>query len=83
MTSWKAGIGYNDLLAAPLPHRCLKADRLRKLFDDAGQGNTTSWPLIDHYQRNSMEADERIRAVRKAARRKRVRLPVRPPPGRA
>ena len=42
-----------------------EADRLRKLFDDAGQGEHNVLALIDHYQRNSMEADERIRAVRK------------------
>lgn len=40
-------------------------DRLRKLFDDAGQGEHNVLALIDHYQRNSMEADERLRAVRK------------------
>lgn len=41
-----------------------EADRLRKLFDDAGQGEHNVLALIDHYQRNSMEADERLRAVR-------------------
>lgn len=38
--------------------------RLRKLFDDAGQGEHNVLALIDHYQRNSMEADERLRVVR-------------------
>jgi hypothetical protein len=42
-----------------------EADRLRKLFDDAGQGEHNVLALIDHYQRNSMEADDRLRAVRK------------------
>ena len=42
-----------------------EADRLRKLFDDAGQGEHNVLALIDHYQRNSMDADERLRAVRK------------------
>ena len=38
-----------------------EADRLRKLFDDAGQGEHNVLALIDHYQRNSTEADERLR----------------------
>ena len=38
-------------------------DRLRKLFDDAGQGEHNVLALIDYYQRQSMDADERIRAV--------------------
>lgn len=41
-----------------------ETERLRKLFDDAGQGEHNVLALIDHYQRNSMDADERIRAVR-------------------
>lgn len=41
-----------------------EADRLRKLFDDAGQGEHNVLALIDHYQRNSMESDARLRAVR-------------------
>ena len=61
---WKAANGYNDLLAA-YSASVSEADRLRKLFDDAGQGEHNVLALIDHYQRNSMEADERIRAVRK------------------
>lgn len=61
---WKAANGYNDLLAA-YSTSVSEADRLRKLFDDAGQGEHNVLALIDHYQRNSMEADERIRAVRK------------------
>jgi len=41
-----------------------EADRLRKLFDDAGQGGNNVLALIDYYQRNSIEADEKLRAVR-------------------
>jgi hypothetical protein len=66
----EAGIGQMRLLAAlPLPPEVVaevrEADRLRKLFDDAGQGEHNVLALIDHYQRNSMDADERLRAVRK------------------
>ena len=39
--------------------------RLRKLFDDAGEGQYNVLNLVESYQRNSMEADERLRAVRK------------------
>lgn len=56
--------GYNDLLAA-YSASVYEDDRLRKLFDDAGQGEHNVLALIDHYQRNSMDADERLRAVRK------------------
>mgnify|MGYP000558909436 FL=1 len=64
------GIGQMRLLAGlPLPPdvvaKLAEADRLRRLFDDAGQGEHNVLALIDHYQRNSMEADERLRAVRK------------------
>lgn len=64
------GIGQMRLLAAlPLPPEVVakvsEADRLRKLFDDAGQGEHNVLALVDHYQRNSMDADERLRAVRK------------------
>jgi hypothetical protein len=41
-------------------------DRLRKLFDDAGQGEHDVLALIDHYQRISMDAEERLRAVSSA-----------------
>lgn len=40
-----------------------EADRLRKLFDDAGQCEHNVLALVDHYQRESMEADERLRTV--------------------
>lgn len=64
------GIGQMRLLAGlPLPPdvvaKLAEADRLRRLFDDAGQGEHNVLALIDHYQRNSMESDERLRAVRK------------------
>ncbi len=64
------GISQMRLLAGlPLPPdvaaKVAEADRLRKLFDDAGQGEHNVLALIDHYQRNSMDADERLRAVRK------------------
>ncbi len=52
-----------------------EADRLRKLFDDAGQGEHNVLALVDHYQRTAMEADERLLAARKvveAARRARI-----------
>lgn len=53
----------------PLPpdvaEKVAEANRLRKLFDDAGQGEHNVLALIDHYQRNSMEADERLREVRR------------------
>lgn len=61
---WKAANGYNDLLAA-YSASVSEADRLRKLFDDAGEGQYNVLNLVESYQRNSMEADERLRAVRK------------------
>jgi hypothetical protein len=42
-----------------------EADRLRKLFDEAGQGEHNVLALIDYYQRNSIDADERLQAVRR------------------
>ena len=64
------GIGQMRLLAGlPLPPdvaaKVAEADRLRKLFDDAGEGQYNVLNLVESYQRNSMEADERLRAVRK------------------
>ena len=64
------GIGQMRLLAGlPLPpdvaEKVAEADRLRKLFDDAGEGQFNVLNLVESYQRNSMEADERLRAVRK------------------
>lgn len=61
MDEWIARAGEAERLVAKLS----EADRLRKLFDDAGQGEHNVLALIDHYQRNSMDADERLRAVRK------------------
>ena len=48
-----------------LAEKVAEADRLRKLFDDAGEGQFNVLNLVESYQRNSMEADERLRAVRK------------------
>lgn len=64
------GIGQMRLLAGlPLPPevaaKVAEADRLRKLFDDAGEGQYNVLNLVESYQRNPMEADERLRAVRK------------------
>ncbi len=61
---WKAANGYNDLLAA-YSAAVDEADRLRRLFDDAGEGQFNVLNLVESYQRNSMESDERLRAVRK------------------
>jgi hypothetical protein len=38
--------------------------RLRKLFDDAGQGEHNVLALVDHYQWLALEAAARIRAAR-------------------
>ena len=64
------GIGQMRLIAGlPLPpdvgEKVAECDRLRKLFDDAGEGQYNVLNLVESYQRNSMEADERLRAVRK------------------
>ena len=61
---WKAANGYDDLLAA-YSASVSEANRLRKLFDDAGEGQYNVLNLVESYQRNSMEADERLRAVRR------------------
>ena len=63
------GISQMRLIAGlPLPPdvatKVAEADRLRKLFDQ-GQGEHNVLALVEHYQRNSMDANERIRAVRK------------------
>ena len=64
------GIGQMRLIAGlPLPPdvaaKVAEADRLRKLFDDAGEGQYNVLNLVESYQRNSMEADVRLRAVRR------------------
>lgn len=64
------GIGQMRLIAGlPLPPdvaaKVAEADRLRKLFDDAGEGQYNVLNLVESYQRNSMEADERLRVVRR------------------
>ena len=56
---------YTAELPPEVAAKVAEADRLRKLFDDAGQGEYDVLALIDHYQRNSMDADERLRAVRR------------------
>jgi hypothetical protein len=66
----ESGIGQMRLIAGlPLPPdvaaKVAEADRLRKLFDDAGEGQYNVLNLVESYQRNSMDADERLRAVRK------------------
>ena len=46
--------------------RILRAEveRLRKIFDDAGHGEHNVLALVEHYQQQAMDADERLRAVR-------------------
>jgi hypothetical protein len=61
---WKASNGYDDLLSA-YSTTISELARLHKLFDDAGQGEHNVLALVDHYQHNSMYAEERLRAVRK------------------
>lgn len=39
-----------------------EVERLRKIFDDAGQGEFNILALIDHYQDAAIAADERARA---------------------
>jgi len=57
------------LAQLPLPPdvvaKLREADRLRKLFDDAGEGQYNVLNLVESYQRASMDADERLRAVRR------------------
>lgn len=40
-----------------------EVSRLRALFDDAGQGEHNVLALVDHYQRESLEAADRLRAT--------------------
>lgn len=46
--------------------RILRAEveRLRKIFDDAGQGEHNVLALVEHYQQQAMDADEKLWAVR-------------------
>lgn len=39
-------------------------DRLQKLFDDAGEGQYNVLALVDHYQREAMDAGDELRALR-------------------
>lgn len=57
--------GGRGALPPDVAEKVAEADRLRKLFDDAGEGQFNVLALVESYQRNSMEADERLRAVRK------------------
>lgn len=54
----------NRELVRALVEAVTERDRLRKIFDDAGQGEHNVLALIDYYQRNSNDAEERLRAVR-------------------
>lgn len=49
-------------------------DRLRKLFDDAGQGEHNVLALVDHYQAAAMDAEAKLAGARKAASILRVEL---------
>lgn len=40
-----------------------EALRLRKLFDDAGQGEYNVLALVDHYQAQCLKCEERMRAM--------------------
>lgn len=62
MDEWIGRAGEAERTVAA---KVAEADRLRKLFDDAGEGQYNVLNLVESYQRNSMEADERLRAVRK------------------
>ena len=48
------------LLRAERDEAQAEVDRLRKLFDDAGQGEHNVLALIDHYQAWADAADERL-----------------------
>jgi hypothetical protein len=37
--------------------------RLRKLFDDAGQGEHNVLALVEHYQQAAIDADARVRMI--------------------
>ena len=56
-----------DMCASTHDHNVLlktERDRLRKLFDDAGQGEHNVLALVDHYQAASMASDAKLDAVR-------------------
>lgn len=66
------GIGQMRLLARlPLPPDVVaalaEADRLRKLFDDAGHGEHNILALVDHYQSMAMDANERAAKAERRA----------------
>ena len=60
-----AGFDHGLPLPPDVAAKVAEADRLRKLFDDAGEGQYNVLNLVESYQRNSMEADERLRVVRR------------------
>lgn len=47
------------------PSEAAELARLRKLFDDAGQGEHNVLALVDYYQRLSIEADDELARLRK------------------
>lgn len=47
-----------------VPALVAEVRRLRKIFDDAGQGEHNILALIEHYQAGAMNADERVREAR-------------------
>lgn len=51
---------HRDALAAEVA-------RLRKLFDDAGQGEHNVLALVDHYQAEAIEARAEVARLREAA----------------
>ena len=57
------------LAGLPLPPdvvaKLREADRLRKLFDDAGAGEHDVLALIDYYQEVTLDAEARLEAIRK------------------
>lgn len=73
---WKCKCGTWVFGGPTVCHRCVDADavkaalewkaeavRLRKLFDDAGQGEHNVLALVDHYQEALLEERARLRAV--------------------
>ena len=64
------GMGQMRLISGlPLPPEVVakvaEADRLRKLFDDAGAGEHDVLALIEYYQEVTLDAEARLEAIRK------------------
>ena len=62
------GMGQMRLISGlPLPPEVVakvaEADRLRKLFDDAGQGEHNMLALVEHYQSEMMKAQEQVSGI--------------------